>query len=507
MAKTIYSAQLTGLEAELIRVEVDLTPGLYLFSLVGLADKEVQESRERISAAIKNIGAKPPQKEAQRVIVNLAPADLKKEGPAFDLPIALGYLLASGQASFNPEKRLFAGELGLDGTVRQVRGALAIASLAKRLGFEELYVPRGNGAEAGLISDISVFEVGHLRECLDHLENRSPLQALPQTILASILKDYAYDLSDIKGQESAKRALEIAAAGGHNILFHGPPGTGKTLLARALPSLLPPLSLEEAIEVTKIYSAGGLTQRSAEVITARPFRNPHHTASSASIIGGGQTPRPGEISLSHHGVLFLDEFPEFQRNVLEALREPLEERRITVARAQGTVTYLADFILVAAMNPCPCGNLGNPKIACVCPPGAIQKYQRKISGPMIDRIDLHIHVPSLRYEELEGASSGEESRDVRERVANARIRQRERFQNEGIAKNSEMNVRQVKRYASPDEKGKEVLRNAVEKYALSARGYHRLLKLARTIADLTGEREVASTHILEALRYRPQKEL
>ncbi len=502
----MYSAQLSGLEAELIRVEVDLTPGLYLFSLVGLADKEVQESRERISAAIKNVGAEPPHKHAARVIVNLAPADLKKEGPAFDLPIALGYLLASGQTTFNPEGKLFVGELGLDGTVRSVRGALAIASLTRRLDFSELYVPVGNGEEAALVSGIRVFEVPNLSECLNHLEGRKEFSALPQTSLTKALLEYSQDLADIRGQESAKRALTIAAAGGHNILLHGPPGTGKTMLARALPSILPPLLLEEAISITKIYSALGLTQETT-LMRTRPFRSPHHTASAAAIIGGGPTPRPGEISLSHEGVLFLDEFPEFQRNVLEALREPLEERVVTVSRAQSSFTYPANFILVAAMNPCPCGNLGNSKISCICPPGAIQKYQRKISGPLVDRIDLHVHVPNLSYDELEQMSTGESSKEARERVTKARLRQAQRFREEGISKNSEMNVRQVKKFALPDEKGKEVLRSAVEKYALSARSYHRLLKLARTIADLAGEDQVNSTHVLEALRYRPIKEL
>lgn len=506
MSQTIFSAQVTGLDAEPIRIEVDVTPGLHLFTLVGLADKEVQESRERITAAIKNIGAIPPHKKAQRVIVNLAPADLKKEGPAFDLPIALGYLLASGQAKFETGERLFVGELGLGGELRPVRGVLALALLAKAAGFRELYVPGGNGAEAALVPSVLVFEISNLTQCLDHLEGRAALLPEKHTEPESVAV-FDQDLADIRGQESAKRALEIAAAGGHNVLFSGPPGTGKTLLARALPSLLPPLSFEEAIEVTKIYSVAGLLRSNTPVVSARPFRNPHHTASNASIIGGGTNPRPGEISLAHRGVLFLDEFPEFQRPVLEALREPLEERRVTVSRMQGAVTYPSDFILAAAMNPCPCGNLGNPRTSCICTSGAIMKYQRKISGPLMDRIDLHITVPNVSYEKLEGRGEGEPSATVRERVALARETQQKRFAGEGILKNSEMGVRHVKRYALPAADARQILRLSVEKYALSARAYHRILKVARTIADLENSDGIRAPHVLEALRYRPQREI
>ncbi|KKW22110.1 MAG: Mg chelatase, subunit ChlI [Parcubacteria group bacterium GW2011_GWA1_51_12] len=508
MPQTIYSAQVTGLDAEPIRVEVDITPGLHIFALVGLADKEVQESRERISAAIKNIGALAPHKKAQRVIVNLAPADLKKEGPAFDLPIALGYLLASEQTKFDINGRMFIGELGLDGTVRPVRGTLAIAILAKAAGFRELYVPEGNGKEAAFVPGISIFEVGNVKDCLDHLEGRAALKPVIATELTDADALYEHDLADIRGQESAKRALEIAAAGGHNILFSGPPGTGKTLLAKALASVLPPLSLEEAIEVTKIYSVAGLTRNEISPIAARrPFRSPHHTASNASIIGGGTNPRPGEISLAHRGVLFLDEFPEFQRPVLEALREPLEERRVTVSRMRGVVTYPADFILAAAMNPCPCGNLGNPRANCVCTSGAIMKYQRKVSGPLMDRIDLHVTVPNLTYEKLERGSAGESSDKMRQRVQKARKIQTERLKDEKILKNSEMGVKQVKKFAAPDDVAKSILRNAVDKYALSARGYHRLLKVARTIADLNGEKTISQRHVLEALQYRREQEM
>src|SRR3989338_4180431 len=506
MLHAVFAAQVTGLDAVPIRVEVDITPGLHIFSLVGLADKEVQESRERISAAIKNIGAIAPHKKAQRVIVNLAPADLKKEGPAFDLPIALTYLLASGQAQFDPAGKFFVGELGLDGSIRPIRGALAIAAAAKNHGAQELFVPLGNGREAALISGLTIYEVKNLADLLLHLEERVLLEPLPPTTLEEPPAQND-DLADIRGQESAKRALEIAAAGGHNLIFTGPPGTGKTLLAKALASILPPLSLGEPIDVLTIYSVAGLTRSDAGLSIRRPFRHPHHTASSIAIIGGGTNPRPGEISLAHRGVLFLDEFPEFQRPVLEALREPLEERRVTVSRMQGVVTYPADYILVAAMNPCSCGNLGNPRANCVCTPGAIMKYQRRVSGPLMDRIDLHATVPNLTYEKLETGSAGESSAKARERVIGARKIQVERLKDEKILKNSEMGVRQVKKFAAPDDVAKSILRNAVDKYALSARGYHRLLKVARTIADLAGDKTINQRHVLEALQYRRAQEM
>ena len=507
MAVKIYSAQIGGLKASPVTIEVDIASGLHIFSIVGLADKEIQESKERIGAAIKNLGALAPHKKPQRIIVNLAPADIKKEGPAFDLPIALGFLLASGQIKFNPEKLLFIGELGLDGNLRKVNGALPITIFARLAGFKAIFLPKGSGEEASIVEGIKIFESSNLKEIIEHLEGRQEIDPLKNLNFENItLGDYEIDFSDIKGQNQAKRALEIAAAGGHNVLMQGPPGTGKTLLAKAFPSILPPLSLGEAIEVTNIYSVAGHLKEGSSFIKKRPFRNPHHTASPVAVIGGGPNPKPGEVTLAHRGVLFLDEFPEFNRSVVEALRQPLEDRTITVSRAQGTVTFPADIMLIASMNPCPCGNFNNPPKDCLCSPGQISKYQRKISGPLLDRIDLHIEVPQVEYDKFESKEDTESSEKIRERVAKARAIQRFRFLNDGIFSNSEMSLKQLKKYIALSDDSKEIMKRAAEKHSLSARSYYRILKISRTIADLDGQKEIEKNHILEALQYRPKND-
>ena len=504
MAITVFSGQVVGLDAKPIAVEVDITPGLHIFSIVGLADKEVQESRERISAAIKNLGALPPHKKSQRVIVNLAPADIKKEGPAFDLPIALGFLLASGQISFSPKGILFLGELGLDGTLRRITGTLPIALMARTVGFTKLVVPRGSGAEASILDDLEIIEVEHLYDVIEYLSGRKEIKPL-EKISPEHQETYPVDFRDIKGQEKIKLAQEIAAAGGHNIFMYGPPGSGKSILAQAIPSILPLLSFDESLEVTKIYSVGGLLSHQTPFLIERPFRNPHHTSSHTSIIGGGTYPRPGEVTLAHRGVLFLDEFPEFDRRVVESLRQPLEDRTVTVARVQGVQTFPAQFMLVAAMNPCPCGNFGNPTKDCACAPGAILKYTKKISGPMLDRIDIHIETSPVLFDKLEGGD-GESSSEVRTRVEKARSIQRKRFLKLPIHTNAEMGLREIKQFIPVKDNLRPILKMAHERHRLSARAYHRVLKLSRTIADLAESEEITQDHLLEALQYRPKLE-
>lgn len=506
MSVTIYSAQVTGLDAQPISVEVDIAPGLHIFSIVGLADKEVQESRERIGAAIKNLGALAPHKKSQRVIVNLAPADIKKEGPAFDLPIALGYLLASGQISFEPKRVLFLGELGLDGNLRKITGALPIAMAARLAGFERIVLPAGNGAEAAMLDGIKIIEVKNLADTIEYLSGRKDIEPLARIAIEEGAQDYPADFKYIRGQEKAKRALEIAAAGGHNVLMSGPPGAGKTIMAQALPSILPPLSFEEALEVTKIYSVAGALTESQPFIRHRPFRHPHHTSSHTAIIGGGSYPRPGEATLAHRGVLFLDEFPEFDRRVIESLRQPLEERTITVARTHGVHTFPAHFMLIAAMNPCPCGNFGNPTKDCVCSTGAVSKYTKKISGPMLDRIDLHADMPAVEYEKLVGGEA-EASAEIRERVASARGIQEKRFRGLGISVNAEMGLKEIKKFMPVTDSLRPVLKSAHVRHNLSARAYHRLLKISRTIADLEASVDIRPDHVAEALQYRPKIEL
>ena len=510
MAVKVYSAQVTGLKADIVEVEVDMAAGfLHHFTVVGLPDKAVEEAKDRISAAIKNSGFISPQKKNQRITVSLAPADLKKEGPVFDLAIALAYLLASKQTFFDIKKKLFLGELGLDGLIRPIKGTLALVKYAQKAGFKEIFVPKENAEEAGLIKGLKIFGCGNLKDIISHLDSRENflLTEQPETKIdfGEIQKETLLDFVDIKGQETAKRGLEIAAAGGHNILMVGPAGTGKTMLARAFSDILPPPSFEEILEMTLIHSvAGGLN---GGFLRQRPFRSPHHTSSYVALVGGGTYPKPGEITLSHRGVLFLDEFPEFERRVIEALRQPLEDGVINVSRAKESITFPARFIMICAMNPCPCGNLGSKIKPCVCSQGGLMRYQRKISGPIVDRIDIWLEVPQIEHEKLSDVKNvGETSKEIQKRVMVARERQKERFNSHGkkILTNSEMGVRDLKIFCLLSGQVTNILNQAAKRLDLSSRAYHRVIKLARTIADLEGTEQINESHILEALQYRPK---
>jgi magnesium chelatase family protein len=504
MLAKVNSCAVVGLDGEIVEVEVDIANGMPHFAIVGLPDAAVQEAKDRVRSAIKNSGYLFPN---QRVTVNLAPADLRKEGPSYDLPIATAILMASGQAPELPVEAVFLGELSLDGQVRHTNGILPMVGLAYERGFRRVFVPETDSKEASLVSGMEVLPVPSLSRLATHLREFDPIEAVvppnPEEPADAPAVD-GVDFCDIRGQEHVKRALEVAASGGHNVLMVGPPGSGKTLLARSMPTVLPRMTPEEALEVTKIYSVAGMLPGSSPLVRSRPFRAPHHTISHAGLVGGGRLPRPGEITLSHRGVLFLDELPEFAHSVLESIRQPLEDRLVTVSRAQGNVTFPANFMLVAAMNPCPCGYHGDTSRHCSCSESVATRYRHRISGPLMDRVDIFVEVPRVEYEKLTNGGPSETSSEVRTRVEGCREAGRRRFSESRISANAEMGPVEVREFCQRflDDAAKGLMKMAVNQLALSARSFHRVLKVARTVADLGGSEVITSAHVAEALQYR-----